>query len=59
MDLAVRILRDPMTARVRPEAHELAQQLEARDFYDDADRYLSEAELLERFTVTPQAPETP
>lgn len=50
VDLAVRILRDPMTAIVRPEAHELAQQIEPRDFYADSDRPLTEAEVITRFT---------
>lgn len=49
VDLAVRILRDPMTAIVRPDAHEAGQKIGLRDFYDDADRYLSETELLGRF----------
>jgi len=49
-DLAVRILRDPMTAIVRPEAHQLAQQLEPRDFHGDADVYVSDEQLIERFT---------
>lgn len=50
VDLAVRILRDPMTEKVRPEAHALAQQLEPRSFYSGADRLLGEDELRERFT---------
>lgn len=49
VDLAVRILRDPMTAIVRPDAHEAAQALEPRDFYAEADRYLTEDELVTRF----------
>lgn len=51
VDLAVRILRDPMTATVRPDAHTLAQQLQQRDFYDEADRYLTDDELTNRFTT--------
>lgn len=51
VDLAVRILRDPMTAIVRPDAHRAAQQLEPRAFYADADRGLSTAELAARFTT--------
>lgn len=48
-DLAIRILRDPMTAIVRPEAHALAQQLEPRDFYDESHRVLTDDELEKRF----------
>ena len=54
VDLAVQILRDPMTAIVRPEAHALAQQIEPRNFYDYADRLLTEGddgELAARFTT--------
>jgi hypothetical protein len=49
VDLAIRILRDPMTKAVRPDAHQAAQGLEPGDFYDGADRYLSDDELAERF----------
>jgi hypothetical protein len=49
VDLAIKILQDPMTAKVRPEAHETAKGLKAVDFYDGADRYLTKAELAERF----------
>jgi hypothetical protein len=49
VDLALRILRDPMTATVRPDAHEAVAGLELRDFYDDADVHLTEAQLRERF----------
>lgn len=49
VDLAIRILQDPMTAKVRPEAHALAQQLTAGDLYDAANTYLTEDELRERF----------
>src|SRR5580692_4771430 len=42
VDLAVRILQDPMTAIVRPDAAEAARGIEKRDFYAEADRYLTE-----------------
>lgn len=49
VDLAVRILQDPMTAKVRPDAHEAVKALESRDFYDETDRPLSDDELAARF----------
>jgi hypothetical protein len=49
VDLALRILKDPMTATVRPEAQEAVAALELRDFYDDADVYVSDGQLRERF----------
>jgi hypothetical protein len=49
VDLAVKILQDPMTALVRPEAHELAKGLETKDFYDESSRCLTDAELEARF----------
>lgn len=56
VDLAVKILQDPMTAIVRPDAHAAVKGLEPREFYDEADRELSEAELLTRFTATREEP---
>lgn len=53
VDLAVKILRDPMTAIVRPEAHQVAQQLQAHGFYDQHGRDLTEAELIKRFSSEP------
>jgi len=50
VDLAIKILRDPLTAITRPEAHELAQQLEPKNFYDECGRELAEAEIEARFT---------
>lgn len=50
VDLAIEILKDPLTAIVRPEAHALVQQLQACGFYTEANRNLTEAELIERFT---------
>lgn len=49
VDLAVRILRDPLTAKVRPEAHALAQQLQPCDFYSETNRDLTDDELRDRF----------
>lgn len=49
VDLAVKILRDPMTALVRPDAHEAAKALEPRDFYTETGRELSGEELAARF----------
>ncbi|BET51790.1 hypothetical protein RGQ21_67720 [Kitasatospora aureofaciens] len=49
VDLAVKILQDPLTAITRPEAHELSKQLEVMDYYSDANRYLTDEELIERF----------
>lgn len=53
-DLAVKILRDPMTAIVRPEAHALAQQLTPRDYYDESRRVLTDEELSARFAGEPK-----
>jgi hypothetical protein len=50
VDLAIRILQDPLTAIVRPEAHKTVQGLQAADFYTETKRDLTEAELVERFT---------
>lgn len=49
VDLAVRILQDPLTAITRPDAHELSKQLDVKDYYSDADRYLTDEELVARF----------
>lgn len=49
VDLALRILQDPMTATVRPELHGLVAGLEVRDFYDEADVYMTEEMLRQRF----------
>jgi hypothetical protein len=53
VELAVKILRDPMTAIVRPEAHKAAQALEPRDFYDSSDRTLADDELAACFADVP------
>ncbi|SOE25644.1 hypothetical protein [Streptomyces sp. OK228] len=49
VDLAIKILADPMTAIVRPEAHAVAVTLDQHDFYDETQRDLTEAELGARF----------
>jgi hypothetical protein len=49
VDLAVKILQDPLTAITRPEAHEAAKQLDVQDYYSDANRYLTDEELIQRF----------
>lgn len=53
VDLAIYILRDPLTALTRPDAHELAQRLDLGGFYDETGRALTEPELRERFTTKP------
>jgi hypothetical protein len=50
VDLAIRILRDPMTAKVRPAAHAAAAGLEMQEFYDGANVRLDGEDLRERFT---------
>lgn len=49
IDLAINVLRDPMTAIVHPEAHRIAQALTARNFYDESNRTLTDDELAARF----------
>lgn len=49
VDLAIKILRDPLTAKVRPEARELALRLQAYDFYSESRTQLTDADLVERF----------
>ena len=49
VDLAIGILKDPLTAIVRPEAHTAAQDLATCNFYSEANRTLTDAELAERF----------
>lgn len=60
VELAVKVLRDPMTAIVHPQAHELGQRVEPRNFYDESNRTLTDEELAARFAgesdaVTPEA----
>lgn len=49
VDLAIEILRDPMTRIVRPEAHDAVSGVAPKGFYDETARDLSDAELEERF----------
>lgn len=49
VDLALRILQDPMTATVRPDAHEAVAGLGLRDFYGEVDVSLTDEQLAERF----------
>lgn len=49
VDLALKILRDPMTAKVRPEAHAAVQGVEPVGFYDESAVTLSDEDLAERF----------
>jgi hypothetical protein len=49
VDLALMILQDPMTAKVRPEAQAAVKNVQTKDFYDEADTYLTEEDLAERF----------
>ena len=49
VDLAIKILRDPMTELVRPDAHRAVKSLKPRDFYSDCDRALTADELAKRF----------
>lgn len=55
VDLALRILQDPLTQLVRPDAADAVKELEQRDFYSEADRYLTNDELVARFTTPPGA----
>lgn len=49
VDLAIKILQDPLTAIVRPVAHETARSLAAIGFYSESGRELTEGELRGRF----------
>lgn len=49
VDLAVKILQDPLTGLVRPDAHEAVAGLEPCNFYSEANRILTAEELAERF----------
>lgn len=49
VDLAIGILKDPMTALVLPEAHTAAAGLSTHNFYSEASRYLTDEELNQRF----------
>lgn len=49
VDLALLILRDPMTAIVRPEAHAAVEGVKEVGFYSDSNRRLDYDELARRF----------
>jgi hypothetical protein len=49
VDLAVKILQDPLTAIVRPEAHRAGWTLAVYGFYSETNRGLTDEELAERF----------
>ena len=49
VNLAIAILQHPATAITRPDAHAAAQGLEVRDYYDEVDRGLTDAELARLF----------
>jgi hypothetical protein len=49
VDLAIGILKDQLTALVRPEAHAAAQALATFGFYSEANRCLTDGELNQRF----------
>lgn len=53
VDLALRILLDPMTAIVRPDARAAVAGLDLRDFYDESDAPLTEEMLRQRFATEP------
>jgi hypothetical protein len=48
VELALAILRDPMTEHIRPELRALVADAEPHDYYDSADRYLTYSELRAR-----------
>lgn len=49
VDLALKILHDPLTAIVRPEAHAAVAGVEPVGFYDESNRRLTADELAARF----------
>jgi hypothetical protein len=49
VDLAIKILQDPLTAIVRPEAHEIAKALRAGGLCTESNRMLSDGDLTARF----------
>jgi hypothetical protein len=53
VDLALRILRDPLTGIVRPEAHAAVAAVEPFDQYSGASRTLTGDELMARFRANP------
>lgn len=51
VDLALMILKDPMTAKVRPEAHAAVAAVQERGFYTETGVDLSYDDLAERFAA--------
>lgn len=51
VDLAIKILKDPMTAKIRPDAHIAVADVAVFDFYDESRTLLTDDELVERFTT--------
>lgn len=49
VDLALKILQDPLTEIVRPEAHAAVVGIQTQGFYDESHRDLTDDELNERF----------
>ena len=49
VDLAVKILQDPLTQIVRPAAHEAVRDITPIEFYTGAERELTDDELAARF----------
>lgn len=49
VNLAISILQHPATELTRPEAHDAVKGLALKNYYDDADRYLTDDELSKLF----------
>ncbi len=50
VNLAIKVLQDPLTELVRPDAHAAVTDLPTFDFYDESKRELTEDELIARFS---------
>jgi hypothetical protein len=57
VDLALKILSDPLTQITRPEAFIERDKAGIRDYYTGANRRLTETELEERFPLVRESPE--
>lgn len=51
VDLAIQILRDPLTQIVRPDAHAAVVGIEPLDLYNGVNRQLTDDELMARFRI--------
>lgn len=49
VDLAIAILQDPLTEKVRPEARAAVAQLGRKNFYDESGVELTDEDLMARF----------